>query len=94
MEVCVYVSVCMCVYVYICHIKMEVCVCLCVCVCMSHMNGSACVCVFVPQVKLIFILVIWNVDPRVLTLCDHVPAGLSLQGGGETAGPQCLLFCA
>ena len=52
------------------------------------------VCVFVPQVKLIFILVIWNVDPRVLTLCDHVPAGLSLQGGGETAGPQCLLFCA
>ena len=72
----------MCVCVYICHIKMEVCVFMCVhmCIYMPHKNGSVClcecvrmcvyicVCVFVPQVKLIFILVVWNVDPHVLTL--------------------------
>ena len=61
--VCAYVHICVCVY--ICHIKMEVCVYVSVCICVYI---YVCVCVFVPQVKLIFILVVWNVDPHVLTL--------------------------
>lgn len=69
---CVHMCICVCVYIIYVTSKWKcvcvyVCVhmCMCVYVYVTYKWKCMCVCVWV---KLIFILVIWNVDPRVLTL--------------------------
>ena len=68
----VYVCVCVCICVYVClfmsHKNGRVCVYVSVCICVYVCVTYKWKCVCVPQVKLIFILVIWNVDPRMLAL--------------------------